>query len=85
MIPVTPQPEPTDFGETVRKPGRRWRSKQKLPRYQPPPDPSNLPVYWPRGQKQLWEAYQGVCAYLGMKPNAKAGCDFSERNAPQEG
>jgi len=64
MIPVTQQPEPTDFGETVRKPGRRWLSKKKIPLDQPPPDPSKLPVYWQRCQKKLWDAYNGVCAYL---------------------
>ncbi len=32
----------------------------------PPPKASDLPNYWTHSNKQLWEAYSGVCAYLAI-------------------
>lgn len=66
MIPVALQPEPGDFDEKVRKPGYAWLEQHKIARDQPPPDPSALPNYWTASNRQLWEAYSGVCAYLAI-------------------
>lgn len=64
MIPVRPQPEPADFEAQVRKPGKTWLEKHAIPFDQPPPNASDLPTYWRETQKELWNAYGGVCAYL---------------------
>lgn len=64
MIPVAPQPEPVDFDAKVRQPGLAWLNANGIPLNQAPPDPSKLPTYWRNTQKQLWGAYQGICAYL---------------------
>lgn len=66
MIPVALQPEPSDFDEKVRQPGHAWLSQNGIARDQPPPSPSALPNYWTASNKQLWEAYSGVCAYLAI-------------------
>lgn len=64
MIPVTRQPAPDDFNEKVRDPGIAWLNAHSIALDQPPPDPSKLPSYWRKVQKDLWEKYSGICAYL---------------------
>jgi uncharacterized protein (TIGR02646 family) len=66
MIPVILQPEPADFDEKVQKPGLKWLVKNKIPLNASPPKASDLPNYWTRSNKQLWDAYFGVCAYLSI-------------------
>ena len=66
MIPVELQPEPADFDENVRLPGRAWLAERAVEPDAPPPDPAALPTYWRRSNRQLWEAYDGVCAYLAI-------------------
>lgn len=66
MIPVTLQPEPADFDQNVRQPGQDWLASHGIPFNAPPPKSSRLPNYWTRSNKQLWEAYAGVCAYLAI-------------------
>jgi uncharacterized protein (TIGR02646 family) len=66
MIPVALQPEPTDFDERVRRPGRDWLASHDISLDSPPPRARDLPNYWTRSNKQLWEAYSGVCAYLSI-------------------
>ena len=55
VIRVHPKPEPPDFDANVRQPGLRALAGS----------PSNPPPLW-RGEclRQLWKAYQGICAYL---------------------
>jgi uncharacterized protein (TIGR02646 family) len=64
MIPVSLQPEPADFDQKVRKAGYRWLEKNGIPADQPLPTGSKLPPSWQKTQKELWDAYSGVCAYL---------------------
>lgn len=66
MIPVELQPEPADFDENVRRRGRSWLAARGVEPDTPPPDPAALPTYWRRANKQLWKAYDGVCAYLAI-------------------
>lgn len=66
MIHVRPQPEPKDFDKLVRKPGHDWLSKHHISIHSAPPSASALPRYWTRSNRQLWEAYDGVCAYLAI-------------------
>lgn len=66
MIPVTLQPEPVDFDASVRTPGRTWLTTNGIPLNSIPPDPGKLPRLWSKSNKQLWDAYGGVCAYLAI-------------------
>lgn len=66
MIPVAMQPEPADFDLRVRQPGRGWLVAQGIATNAPPPKASLLPNYWSHSNKQLWESYSGVCAYLAI-------------------
>jgi uncharacterized protein (TIGR02646 family) len=58
MIPVTLQPEPADFDVKVRQKGNAWLAAH--------PKAHKLPSYWSASNKQLWDAYSGVCAYLAI-------------------
>lgn len=66
MIPVQLQPEPADFDANVRQPGRDWLATNGIALDAPPPKASELPNHWARSNKQLWESYGGVCAYLAI-------------------
>lgn len=66
MIPVQLQPEPSDFDQKVRQPGRAWLVKNQINLNQPPSDASKLPPFWQKMTEQLWESYSGVCAYLAI-------------------
>ena len=66
MIPVELQQEPRDFNENVRQRGRCWLANHGIEPDAPPPDPAALPAYWRHANRQLWQAYGGVCAYLAI-------------------
>ena len=66
MIPVELQPEPADFYENVRQRGWSWLEIHGVDPGAPPPNPAALPPYWRRSNRQLWDAYSGVCAYLAI-------------------
>ena len=67
MIHVTLKDEPEDFDIKVRQPGLEYLIKQGIDTTKPPPDPQKLPALW-QGEplKQLWAAYDGICAYLSI-------------------
>ena len=56
MIRVALRPEPENFDERVRKPGQNALAEGKDP----------LPAYWRRCLKDLWNAYDRTCAYVGV-------------------
>ena len=66
MIPVTLQPEPGEFNVQVRQRGHAWLESNGIALDAAPPNASNLPNYWSWSNKQLWDAYSGVCAYLSI-------------------
>ena len=66
MIPVELQPEPPDFDRNVRQRGQTWLADNGVGPDASPPNPAALPNYWSHSNKQLWEAYSGVCAYLAI-------------------
>jgi len=59
MMPIRPQPEPLDFDQNVRKPGKAFLLMV--------PHPSSKEwerrAYWQRSLPDLYEAYNGICAY----------------------
>lgn len=74
MIPVERKEKPQDFDENVREPGRTWLNKQEffdssLPdnARQRVPKGTKFPTHWSRCAKDLFEKYDGICAYLSIK------------------
>lgn len=61
MIPVSLQPEPQDFFTKVREPGQKFLATT--------PHPTNKTwknkEYWQNVIEDLYDAYDGVCAYSG--------------------
>ena len=66
MIPVQLQPEPADFNAEVRQKGRDWLATKGIALSAAPPKASDLPNYWTHSNKQLWDAYSGICSYLAI-------------------
>ncbi|HBF35264.1 TPA: hypothetical protein DDW35_11955 [Candidatus Sumerlaeota bacterium] len=64
MIPVLPQPAPSDFDTKVRLPGLKWLKGKSIPLNAPAPKGIVFKAYWSKTQKELWDAYKGTCAYL---------------------
>lgn len=74
MIPVELKKEPQDFDEKVRKPGLAWLNEQEffdssipVTNRQRVPEKTEFPACWRKCAKQLFEAYDGICAYLSVK------------------
>lgn len=55
MIPVKKQPPPSDFVEKVENPGKKFLAEY--------PQPEKFRKYWRRIERELYEAYSGICAY----------------------
>ncbi|PWJ59153.1 MULTISPECIES: hypothetical protein [unclassified Fibrobacter] len=62
MIPVTPKPEPSDFDEKVRQPGKKWLAKPQNANA----NPSSYENYWKECIPDLEREYDQICAYLGI-------------------
>ena len=78
MIPVRPQPEPADFHAKVRVPGLHWLHDNGIDPGQPLPNPEKLPPHWRKAQRDLWMAYEGVCAYLSIFFEWPAGASSTD-------
>jgi hypothetical protein len=57
VIPVKKQPPPANFVEKVEKPGNKLLAEN------PHPKKSELKPYWRQIERELYEAYRGICAY----------------------
>jgi len=66
MIPVTLQAEPADFDIEVRQKGLVWLAAEGISSHAVLSKSVKLPNYWSHSNKQLWDAYSGVCAYLAI-------------------
>jgi len=66
MIPVILQPEPGDFDAKVRIPGHDWLQANGIALNSAPPKGTKLTNKWTHSNKQLWYAYDGVCACLAI-------------------
>lgn len=58
MIKVTAQPEPADFDTRVRKPGKKFLAENGVPT-----ESSKFPRCWKNAAQNLYNAYNGICAY----------------------
>lgn len=98
MIRVLSQPEPSEFEEQVRRPGRAallelvgdpTAPKRTGPRRARVADriadipPDKLPDLWTRSLPELRKAYRNVCAYLGMKIHGATGAATIDHFAPK--
>lgn len=87
MIRVSPAPEPADFDETVRTPGRqacqrlveRSRKRQGV-RDIPSKD---LPVFWRRALPAMHEAYGSICAYRAVRIDTARGAATIDHFKPK--
>ena len=61
MIPIQMQPEPQEFSINVRNPGQRFLTTTPHPRNKQWKNKE----YWQDVIEDLYEAYNGVCAYSG--------------------
>lgn len=66
MIPVTAQPEPAHFHTAVRQRGRSWLLGKGIALHGAAPKGTKFPPYWTATNKDLWDAYSGICAYLAI-------------------
>lgn len=66
MIPVTAQPEPAAFDTEVRQKGLAHLNKRGFSLNQPLPPKADIEPYWRACLTDLHQAYDGVCAYLGI-------------------
>ena len=78
MIPVEEQQEPKDFDKKVRRKGYKWLEQQGISLTSIPSDPSKLPPLWRECNKQLWDAYGGVCAYLAFRFEYVSGASTTD-------
>lgn len=69
MIRLHLQAEPADFQTTVRDPGNAFLVKNGLGANDIVPEnfPWESGSYWRRSYQQLYDAYDGICAYLGKR------------------
>lgn len=66
MIRVEPQPEPPDFDEKVRQPGRGWLRDRDLEAAESCPRGTKLKPFWRSCLPELHARYHGICAYVGV-------------------
>jgi uncharacterized protein (TIGR02646 family) len=66
MIPVSPQPEPTQFDSAVRQKGLAHLQKNGLALNQPLPRGTKIEPYWQHCLDDLYTSYQGICAYMAV-------------------
>lgn len=79
MIPVIPQPEPSDFDKNIRQKGYHYLSQN--------PNPTskqwNTHAYWREILPELYHAYGGVCAYYGEWFPESSGAGAVEHYKPK--
>jgi uncharacterized protein (TIGR02646 family) len=83
MIPVVLAHEPDRFNEWVRKPGREWLDKNSIELNDPLPKKKHLPPFWRHLNKELWDAYGGVCAYLAIYFEWPSGAASTDHFVPK--
>ena len=62
MIPVIKQKEPQAFNNDVRIPGLKYLQKNQRPNSKE----FNRHAYWRKISPELYQLYNGICAYTGM-------------------
>ncbi|VXD14634.1 conserved hypothetical protein [Planktothrix serta PCC 8927] len=58
MIKFNPPPEPPDFDQKVRKPGKIWLDKN--------PDKKEFPSYWTNFKSDLADGFGNLCGYSAI-------------------
>ena len=83
MIPVELKPEPHYFDTDVRIQGLHWLRENGIDPDQPPPKSAALPNFWSKSQKDLWDAYCGICAYLCIFFEWRSGMHSTDHFIPK--
>lgn len=89
MIHVTPQKEPAGFAEKVAIPGKKWLLEQKWYDSTRPEGEQTVPPRtewdscWTKVGKELYNAYNGVCAYLGIRFELATGTSSVDHFLPK--
>ena len=83
MVPVRPAPEPAEFDVRVRRPGNAWILRKKLDPDAPVPTGVEISPYWRHCADDLWNAYDGVCAYSCIFTRKGAANPAVEHFAPK--
>lgn len=83
MIPVVLAQEPEKFNEWVRKPGLQWLDENCIAHNAPLPKKKHLPTFWTHQNKDLWDAYGGVCAYLAIYFEWPSGAGSTDHFLPK--
>ena len=83
MIHVSPKPEPTCFNAKVRQQGLAFFHREGINIHAPLPPCINIPSYWRNCLDELYEAYDGICAYLAIYIERTAGGVTVDHYAPK--
>jgi len=59
MIPIVMQPEPANFNNSIRQPGNSFLTSCPSPKKKD----WKRHMFWQKCQKDLYQAYRGICAY----------------------
>ncbi len=73
MIRVICQPEPSNFESTVRRPGIQFLKACNLALGQSTPSKFEWRPLWRLALEDLYDSYDGICAYLGIKMEFSQG------------
>ncbi|MDH1238898.1 hypothetical protein [Stutzerimonas stutzeri] len=66
MLHVPPQPEPASFDKKVRRPGLKYLHDQGIDLHMHLAKGTKIKPYWLKSLDDLYERYDGVCAYLAI-------------------
>ena len=83
MIHVSQRLEPTCFDVKVRQRGLEFFRRESIDISAPLPSSIKLPTYWRSCLDELYEAYDGICAYLAIYIERTAGGVTVDHYAPK--
>lgn len=73
MIPIKPKPEPDGFDAQVRQKGLLWLKERQVDLTQRLPRGQKIPQFWVVVLKDLYDQYEGVCAYYAFRFQLASG------------
>lgn len=83
MLRVALQPEPARFDAKVRQPGRKWLRRKAIGMNGPPPAGSRIPSFWTRCLSDLYQSYNGICAYSSRRIPEEIGGHSTDHFIPK--
>jgi uncharacterized protein (TIGR02646 family) len=83
MLPIARQPEPENFDALVRQPGAQFLSGQNIVAG-PVPKGFKWNPHWRKSIPDLYAAYQGICAFSGLRIARTTGASTVEHFLPKK-